>query len=69
MESAVDPETPIESLKKLPNNTNRNWVKDPGLRRLNLGLIFMFFSSAGTGYNGSLVNGLLVLPECKIPRH
>lgn len=66
MEPAVDPDTPIEALKVLPNNTHKRWFKDRGLRKLNLGIAFMFSSSAGTGYNGSLINGLMVLPECKL---
>ncbi|OQD77576.1 hypothetical protein PENDEC_c002G04081 [Penicillium decumbens] len=59
----AEPDTPVEALKVLPNNTNKNWLKDRGLRKLNLGIAFMFASSAGTGYNGSLINGLLVLPQ------
>lgn len=59
-------DTPVEASKVLPNNTHRNWLRDRGLRKLNLGIAFMFSSSAGTGYNGSLINGLLVLPECRI---
>lgn len=65
MEPMTEPDTPVEALKVLPNNTHQKWFKDRGLRRLNLGIAFMFSSSAGTGYNGSLINGLLVLPECK----
>ncbi|KAJ5648462.1 hypothetical protein N7490_004834 [Penicillium lividum] len=49
--------------KALPKDDDRSWLRDPGLRKLNLGIAFMFASSAGTGYNGSLMNGLLVLPE------
>ncbi|KAJ5212079.1 uncharacterized protein N7498_003725 [Penicillium cinerascens] len=63
MDQASEPNTPVEALKMLPNNTHKNWIKDRGLRKLNLGIAFMFTSSAGTGYNGSLINGLLVLPE------
>lgn len=66
MESTTEPDTPVEALKLLPNDTRKSWLRDRGLRRLNLGIAFMFASSAGTGYNGSLINGLLVLPECKI---
>lgn len=60
----MNPNAPVEALKILPNKTHQNWLKDRGLRKLNLGIAFMFASSAGTGYNGSLMNGLLVLPEC-----
>ncbi|KAJ5132414.1 hypothetical protein N7448_006572 [Penicillium atrosanguineum] len=63
MDPATEPDTPVEAWKVLPNNTHESWVKDRGLRRLNLGIALMFASSAGTGYNGSLINGLLVLPQ------
>ncbi|KAJ5239465.1 hypothetical protein N7468_004084 [Penicillium chermesinum] len=36
MVQTVDPDSPIEVLKALPNNSQKNWLKDPGLRRLNL---------------------------------
>lgn len=65
MDSPIDPDTPIEALKVLPNNTHKTWFKDKGLRRLNIGIACLFSSSAGTGYNGSLINGLLVLPACR----
>lgn len=64
MAPSMNPNAPVEALKILPNRTHQNWLKDRGLRKLNLGIAFMFASSAGTGYNGSLMNGLLVLPEC-----
>ncbi|KAJ5684195.1 uncharacterized protein N7477_000540 [Penicillium maclennaniae] len=63
MDQGTEPDTPVEALKVLPTNTHKSWVKDRGLRRLNLGIALMFASSAGTGYNGSLINGLLVLPQ------
>ncbi|OKO98902.1 Lactose permease [Penicillium subrubescens] len=63
MAPSMNPNAPVEALKILPNKTHQNWLKDRGLRKLNLGIAFMFASSAGTGYNGSLMNGLLVLPE------
>ncbi|KAJ5095440.1 hypothetical protein NUU61_004796 [Penicillium alfredii] len=50
-------------LTVLPNNTNKTWVKDKGLRKLNLGIGLIFCSAATSGYNASLINGLLVLPE------
>ncbi|KAF7178039.1 hypothetical protein CNMCM7691_006697 [Aspergillus felis] len=46
----------------LANNTHDQWIKDPGLRRLNLGVGLMFTSAAANGYDGSLMNGLLALP-------
>ncbi|KAJ5871524.1 General substrate transporter [Penicillium soppii] len=49
--------------KVLQNNTNSNWMKDPGLRKLNLGISFMLAASATAGYCASMINGLLVLPE------
>ncbi|CAI7598404.1 unnamed protein product [Penicillium bialowiezense] len=49
--------------KVLQNNTNVNWVKDPGLRKLNLGIGLMLSASATAGYCASMINGLLVLPE------
>lgn len=48
----------------LSNNTHEQWTKDPGLRRLNLGVGLMFTSAAANGYDGSLMNGLLALPLC-----
>ncbi|KAJ5808278.1 hypothetical protein N7474_009547 [Penicillium riverlandense] len=56
-------DSPMETYKRLSNNTHRNWVRDKGLRKLNLGIMFMLSSSAGTGFTSSLINGLLVLPE------
>jgi hypothetical protein len=46
------------------NNTHDQWIKDAGLRRLNLGVGLMFTSAAANGYDGSLMNGLLALPLC-----
>ncbi|KAJ5918807.1 hypothetical protein N7454_009951 [Penicillium verhagenii] len=65
MERTPESDSPPESfkVKSCRKEDNRSWLKDPGLRKLNLGIVFMFASSAGTGYNGSLINGLLVLPE------
>ena len=58
---------PTEAFKLLTNNTNPNWIKDRGLRKLNMGIMFMFSTASSAGYIGSLVNSLLVLPECKVP--
>ncbi|KAJ5823369.1 Major facilitator superfamily domain general substrate transporter [Penicillium robsamsonii] len=49
--------------KVLQNNTNSSWMKDPGLRKLNLGIGLMLSASATAGYCASMINGLLVLPE------
>ena len=49
----------------LPNNTKASWIRDKGLRRLNLGVVLMFASAAANGYDGALMNGLLTLPMCK----
>lgn len=59
-------EPPMEAFKFLPNNTNPNWIKDRGLRKLNMGIVFMFSTSCSAGYIGNLVNSLLVLPECNV---
>lgn len=48
-----------------PNNVRSTWIKDPGLRRLNFGVGLMFCSAAANGFDGSLMNGLLALPQCQ----
>lgn len=53
----------------LSNNTKDQWMKDPGLRRLNIGIALMFTSAAANGYDGSLMNGLQALPLCKLHTH
>ncbi|KAK9312303.1 general substrate transporter [Lipomyces starkeyi] len=52
-----------DEYKTLRNNTNERWVKDKGLRRLNIGIGLMFSSAAANGFDGSLMNGLLALPQ------
>jgi len=52
--------------KTLDNNVNERWTRDPGLRRLNIGILMMFASAAANGYDGSLINGLLAIPYCKL---
>ncbi|KAI3181571.1 hypothetical protein DTO046C5_992 [Penicillium roqueforti] len=59
----LEREPPMEIFKLLPNNTNPNWIKDRGLRKLNLAIVFMFSSASSAGYTASLVNSLFVLPE------
>ncbi|KAJ5748412.1 uncharacterized protein N7511_010108 [Penicillium nucicola] len=56
-------EVPLEAFKLLPNNTDKNWIKDKGLRKLNLGILFTFSTACSSGYIASLVNSLLVLPQ------
>jgi hypothetical protein len=58
-------EVPLEAFKLLSNNTDKNWLKDKGLRKLNLGILFMYSTASSAGYIASLVNSLLVLPQCK----
>ena len=55
----------MDVYRALPNNTDANWLKDKGLRRLNFGLILMFASAAANGYDAALMNGLLTLPMCE----
>jgi hypothetical protein len=38
-----------EVYKKYKNNTNEKWTRDPALRRLNMGIAFMFSSAAANG--------------------
>lgn len=61
----MTPTDPVEALNVIPNNTHRNWIRDRGLRKLNLGIALTYSSSAGMGYTASVINGLLTLPECK----
>ncbi|KAJ4301733.1 hypothetical protein N0V90_003826 [Kalmusia sp. IMI 367209] len=51
--------------KSLKNNVNSKWINDPGLRRLNFGIALMFCSAAANGFDGSLMNGLLAIPQFK----
>lgn len=38
-----------EAYKAYRNNTDQKWTRDPGLRKLNLGVAFMFSSAAANG--------------------
>lgn len=38
-----------DAYKAYSNNTNAKWTKDAGLRRLNMGVAFMFASAAANG--------------------
>lgn len=51
--------------KTLKNNVHPSWIRDPGLRKLNIGIATMFASAAANGYDGSLINGLLAIPICE----
>lgn len=62
--SAVVTSSGRDSYSSLRNNTNDRWLKDRGLRLLNVGVGLMFTSAAANGYDGSLMNGLLALPQC-----
>ncbi|KAJ9138373.1 General substrate transporter [Pleurostoma richardsiae] len=52
-----------EVYKTFRNNTNKKWIHDSGLRRLNLGIGLLFSSAAANGYDGSLMNGLLAIDQ------
>jgi len=49
--------------KALRNNVNTKWIHDPGLRKLNIGIGFMFASAAANRIDSSLMNGLLAMPQ------
>lgn len=51
-----------EIYKTLSNNCHPSWYKDPGLRKLNLGILLVFSSATANGFDGSLMNGLLAIP-------
>jgi MFS family permease len=51
-----------EFYKSLQNNCHPTWWRDPGLRKLNLGVLLVFASATANGYDGSLINGLLPIP-------
>ncbi|KAJ4256117.1 hypothetical protein NW762_009193 [Fusarium torreyae] len=38
-----------EVYKRYKNNTNEKWTQDPGLKKLNMGIAFMFSSAASNG--------------------
>jgi MFS family permease len=54
-----------EVYKNLPNNCYPSWFRDPGLRRLDIGILLVFSSATANGFNGSLMNGLLAIPASK----
>lgn len=47
----------------LPNNCHAKWYKDPGLRRLYLGIGLTYASATANGFDASLMNGLLAIPR------
>lgn len=46
-----------EIYKSLPNNCLERWYRDPGLRRLNMGIFLTFASATANGFDASLMNG------------
>jgi hypothetical protein len=46
----------------LPNNTNRSWWKDPGMRMGMIHIFILYTAVYSLGYDGSLLNGLQALP-------
>lgn len=52
-----------EFYKTLENNCHSKWWRDPGLRKLNLGVLLVFASATANGFDASLVNGLLAIPS------
>ncbi|KAL5406732.1 hypothetical protein PMIN06_007378 [Paraphaeosphaeria minitans] len=46
--------------KTLRNNVASSWARDPGLGRLNIGIGLIFCSAAANGFDGSLMNGLIL---------
>ncbi|KAF2724480.1 aflYb/ hxtA/ putative hexose transporter [Polychaeton citri CBS 116435] len=52
-----------EAFKALPNNTHPKWWRDPGLRRLNIGILLIFASATANGFDAALMNGLLAIPQ------
>ena len=48
--------------RTLANNCHSKWWLDPGLRKLNIGVLLVFASATANGFDASLVNGLLAIP-------
>lgn len=51
-------------LTSYSNNAHHQWWHDPGLRKLNLMFVIIFMSPLMIGFDGSLINGLLAIPQC-----
>jgi hypothetical protein len=49
-----------EALEATTPTSNKKgpWYKDPGLRSLNFGLVFLLCGDVAHGYDGSLINNL-----------
>lgn len=47
----------------LPNNTNKSWWKDPGMRKANLIILSYMIAQATGGYDKSLINNLQSMPN------
>lgn len=52
-----------EVYKSLANNCHARWYRDPGLRRLYIGIGLTFASATANGFDASLMNGLLAIPR------
>ena len=52
-----------ELYKALANNCHPKWWLDPGLRQLNIGILLVFASATANGFDASLMNGLLAIPN------
>uniref|UniRef100_A0A2D3V3J3 Related to hexose transporter protein n=1 Tax=Ramularia collo-cygni TaxID=112498 RepID=A0A2D3V3J3_9PEZI len=50
-----------EAYKSLPNSCHAKWYRDPGLRRLYVGIGLTFASATANGFDASLMNGLLAI--------
>ena len=51
---------------QLPNNTASSWWRDPGLRKLVFLMATLTCSAVGSGVDGSLINGIQILPACQL---
>ncbi|KAL5613045.1 hypothetical protein FOVSG1_002108 [Fusarium oxysporum f. sp. vasinfectum] len=52
-----------QPLLEAANNCNELWWRDPGLRTLNFWLAVLFLSPFMIGFDGSLIGGLLAIPQ------
>lgn len=49
----------------LLNNCQNKWWKDAGLRSLNFRLCILCLCAVVSGYDGTLISGLLTIPRCE----